>query len=1311
MSDLSTQMSLDACGCCKAGSEAPSHVNPPGQSVIDYRIGTHPDLLSRMTARIHAWEILICASCSARFVGPSRLDAVLDHIAKAHPDAPNPADLVRAVRPLAELGTRAPDDPAIALMDAWAVAGDVLAFYQERIANETYLRTATERRSILELARAIGYELDPGVAAEAYVAFTVDDAEGAPFRAEVPAGTQLMSIPASPDEVPQTFETDTGLTAQRNWNALRPRQAHPHGLTTDLSHLFLDGLSTGLEAGDRLLLLLDGSPYVRQVQVVTPNTDAGWTRVDFTTGSAAPSTALPMQPGGALDPSQEPLPLSRDHVEAEIVAQSWAESDLQALLAQHEWEADDVLAYVDDLRAATFTGGTDQVLALRARAAVFGHSAMDWKALPDDVKADYLGLDDPNNLTAEDKAAWPDYVIFSPTDAERPVAESIPVQTVVTAQQMHDAVQGALGEVTSAAFGSASSAGATAAASAALVAQRAVEATEQAAVAVQQIVSDTSGEVANLASSAIDTFWNPETATGPEIRDAISEARTVIKQLVEEADELPPVNEIVAEVLQRAAIPPDDNSGANPAETYLGALFSDLATGVRDSSTLDETLAAIATKMSTFAQSTVTEVGDLAEGITASIVAAAAPALDAIRASTVAHTQATVGAVGKAAEAAGSAAASSVVSAAVRAALSDPNATPESVADIAQRFADAGVAVLEAYEGPLPNTAQQAIDSGIGQQIAGTIASAQQVVEAVRIASVAEETLETVEGFVELAQAPRVGGASVRDAVRAAIDRVESATHDVFRRAFPERYTDTLDLDRVYKSVLPDSWALLTRPGDELPFLITAVEEAARAEYGLSAKTTRITLDDPAGDLEAFRDLVRETTVHVDSEALPLAAVPITAHLGAGTKSLWLGTMVLGLVEGQVVALQGEEVDADGAVRDEFLTLDAITHRAGYTQLMFEEGIARNYRRDTVTINANVVRARHGETVDSEVLGSGNGAVMHQRFKLKKSPLTHRSAVGGSESELTVRVDGVAWTPVDTLYEQSATDRSYLVQIDNDASATVVFGDGEHGARLPTGSENVTATYRSGIGSAGEVGAGTLTLLKTRPFGIRAVTNPLPASGADDPELLDDARANAPLTVLTLDRIVSLQDYEDYARAYPGIGKARADLVWNGEAEVVHLTVATASGDAVVEPLYSRLVDSIEAARDPLRAVHVDMFRSFVFFVTATVRIDPAYRWEDIEAALRAALTEAFGFEARAFGQPVTAADVVQVMHDEDGVMAVDLDALYKTAPDAAAPTGSLFNAVLPSQTAHFDAVSGTLAPAELLQIQPLGITLTEMNP
>jgi len=120
------------------------------------------------------------------------------------------------------------------------------------------------------------------------------------------------------------------------------------------------------------------------------------------------------------------------------------------------------------------------------------------------------------------------------------------------------------------------------------------------------------------------------------------------------------------------------------------------------------------------------------------------------------------------------------------------------------------------------------------------------------------------------------------------------------------------------------------------------------------------------------------------------------------------------------------------------------------------------------------------------------------------------------------------------------------VRIDNNSKATVIFGDGKSGARLPTGQENVKAAYRAGIGSDGEVGAGSLTLLKTRPFGVRGVTNPLTASSAADPEKLENARTNATLTVLTLDRIVSLRDFEDFARAFSGIGKAQAINLWNG---------------------------------------------------------------------------------------------------------------------------------------------------------------------
>ena len=169
MSNATDTEKLDTCGCCEADLVDPSVENPPGQPALDYRIGTHSTFLRRMIARLPKQTL---------------------------PDGENAGR-----RPLTDLTTRIGNDPAIALLEAWAVVGEVLTFYQERIANEGYLRTATERRSILELARAIGYELSPGVAAETYLAFSMDDAESSPDETTISAGTQVQSIPAEEGEL------------------------------------------------------------------------------------------------------------------------------------------------------------------------------------------------------------------------------------------------------------------------------------------------------------------------------------------------------------------------------------------------------------------------------------------------------------------------------------------------------------------------------------------------------------------------------------------------------------------------------------------------------------------------------------------------------------------------------------------------------------------------------------------------------------------------------------------------------------------------------------------------------------------------------------------------------------------------------------------------------------------------------------------------------------------------------------------------------------------------------------------------------
>ena len=67
-----------------------------------------------------------------------------------------------------------------------------------------------------------------------------------------------------------------------------------------------------------------------------------------------------------------------------------------------------------------------------------------------------------------------------------------------------------------------------------------------------------------------------------------------------------------------------------------------------------------------------------------------------------------------------------------------------------------------------------------------------------------------------------------------------------------------------------------------------------------------------------------------------------------------------------------------------------------------------------------------------------------------------------------------------------------------------------------------------------------ISLLTTRTLGVKEVINPLRASGGADKENRDQARKNVPLAVKALDRLVSVQDYEDFSRTFAGIGKARA---------------------------------------------------------------------------------------------------------------------------------------------------------------------------
>ncbi len=532
-------------------------------------------------------------------------------------------------------------------------------------------------------------------------------------------------------------------------------------------------------------------------------------------------------------------------------------------------------------------------------------------------------------------------------------------------------------------------------------------------------------------------------------------------------------------------------------------------------------------------------------------------------------------------------------------------------------------------------------------------------------------------------------------------------------------------LEREIKDAQPGSWAILENAaGAALGLQVTSAATQSRADYTISGKATGLKFARPDGtaivppaptassDLNAFK--TRTTQVFLASQALPLAGIPLEPVLEAKLLELELDTLYLDLERKRPISLTGARADAEGIEGSETCLIREVLHIDGVTRLLLETALIHSYDRTSLRINANVASASHGEAVE-EVLGSGDATLANQSFVLRRIPLTYVSSTSasGRSSTLEVRVDGILWTEQETLFNAGPDDAVYETRLGEDNVITVLFGDGNKGRRLPTGELNVTANYRTGTGLAGHVQERTVTQLKTKPLGIRGVTNPSPATGGAEPETLDDARISAPNQVKTLGRVVSLTDYEDFARNFAGIGKASARHLWSGSKQLIHLTIAPETDIELADdaPLMATLASALDGVRDISRSVIVQPYRRVYFRIAAKVYVAPEYLLADVERDVRLALEAAFAFDQRALSEPATSAAIIALIQTVPGVVTIDLDGMARIEG------GELFdedippdlNSVLPAASANAPGKrgDGEMTAAELLLLLPSAIALT----
>ncbi len=511
----------------------------------------------------------------------------------------------------------------------------------------------------------------------------------------------------------------------------------------------------------------------------------------------------------------------------------------------------------------------------------------------------------------------------------------------------------------------------------------------------------------------------------------------------------------------------------------------------------------------------------------------------------------------------------------------------------------------------------------------------------------------------------------------------------------------TLEIDGDVPELAVGSWLALDQPGLTEAYQVTSITPSGAKKFGISGRVTLAGVD-VEHNLARF-DRGR-ALVHAVTQPLPASRRPRPDLVGASAtgepgRTLQIQPVDPPLPADRLVLVSGITDAGTEAVEASTVTTTR-AHPDGTVTLTLEPPLANRYHAGTVRVRANVVLATHGETVQ-HVLGSGDGRETYPRFTLRRAPLTHvrsTTAPSGAEAALEIRVEGVAWAATDDLDDATSSDQIYVPRQNEAGETTLTFGDGIHGARLPTGVENVEATYRVGIGADGRADPGQVRLPMRKPRGMAAIHNPLPSRDWAPAEDLDEARLNAPQRIRTLDRAVSVADYADFARGYSGVGRARADLVWNGQLDTVVVSVLDSLGQPASASLLADLRSTVDEHREQRAARRIVPGTVVDVGARLTLTVDPTHEVDVVAASVRSHLLGAFG--ALDFAAPLASSAVLVVAAGVPGVRSCTMPVL--SAPDLPSSTGDVIVADIARWAAPADDPGG---PPGLLAAQALRMT------
>jgi len=1351
-------------------------VNPAGSTSISVRVGTHASFFESLRRRLSSQD---------------------------YPQ-------------LAALKARETSDPSIAMLDAWAAAGDVLTFYNERFINEGFLRTATERRSLAELSDLIGYRPGPGVASSVYLAFTLEkDPKQASEETLIPKGTAVKSVPSN-GEMPQTFETKEDLIGRSEWNAIKPRLEVPLKVTPanlqQIDSLYLSGQQRKIQPLDQIFVFPRERQAPEELTITGVEIDSKADRTKLLLRESPLSRLAIFREvqqacrsflGRISDPIPSSLQTLRDKInelftgnnsgfEPLTITTALAATDTKVSVVVSQSLLLKSIETLAELKPITPSAPPSYLNLSESVRKIVETDAKTW------ISAFTLNFEELGRFQSifdKLKTIVASITAFTQTQIDAAISECEKAGKVPDSNTFpkHQAILTTLfGEINTL-----TPVGAHATYNAALVEfnkwlQGTTASQVSALLSLSTAISKFSGFVdlsskvgfpfQGLVSNAADCVNTIITAIATispttQVGIRLTEVRDVLDAVIDlptHVASLETIRTTVTFPTGSVTLLVDDfvamfktekaawdsaatdlkkhEKAVNAAKTaaQLFEIFCTVAEGIRDNitDTASDSRSlynAIQKRRNAFIAAffKIANAYDDLKNNTAPNARAAAQRLQKLSESLTA-----------AVDLKGS---SDLLL--IKLPLSQAGAIPDfeaiaspnqseieqRIAALAEQLRNSWQVIAEPGQSGLEDPTDGGFEIGGITQVKGSREATQSGTQFVRLAKeVLEIPAKAASDIIpQIIEAMRLRtGSDLLTAWKRV--RVPSEKH----RVSLVRGTNSLFGHNAPRPIFNKDLELITDPATiakgEWPWVASKIDyegrvnlaqeqtslppwgsfylrysdstlrrfdyseqkTISRSDYGLNSKVTVLTIANASNWLQNPSDTtigqLRTTAAIIESDFFELAAIPINQPLGNVQKAkkvavngfeveeanqIELDGLYLGLTNQQQLVIQGELDEAEGVIRSEIAEVLFVRHimrdtpgDTVHTRLFLIRPLANAYKRETVTIYANVVSATHGETVN-QVLGSGDASQAFQSMPLAKGPLTNLAAPSpsGIESTLLLRVNNLLWHERESLLDSGKSDRDFIVQADEAWRSSVQFGDGETGARLPTGRENVRAEYRIGLGAAGNVKAGSITQLAgNKPLGLKEVINPLPATGGADPENADQIRGNAPLAVMALDRLVSVRDFADFARNYSAIDKAVAKRFSVGGQPTVHVTIA-GTGDIPIaddSDLSANLKQAFRKLGDPLQVVRIDPRELLLIFLSVRVHIAADYEWSSVESAVRVRLYETFSFARRELAQAVYLSEVHSAIQSVLGVAYVDVEVFasleQKKFQDALSGTESL---------------------------------------